>query len=249
MRGFYLASVWLHILAAMTWLGGMVVFVVAVMPYFRRRPDAEKSAFLDWFGPRFRTMSWIAFGVLAVTGVFNLWARGVRHDDLLRAGWWTTSFGHAFGIKLVLVAIALALSAAHERMTVRGARWFGRALLLVGLAILAAAVALVRAADIEPRVAVAGAHVQGGAWFVESGCTSCHAVSVYGIRNLAATGPDLSLAVEDVPRRFGRSLEDFLQAPSGTMAMVLSHRIRMTPAERLVAIDKLKEAHRRRNAP
>jgi uncharacterized membrane protein len=32
MRGIYLVSVWLHILAAMTWMGGMVLFVAAVMP-------------------------------------------------------------------------------------------------------------------------------------------------------------------------------------------------------------------------
>ena len=31
MRGLYLVSVWLHILAAMTWVGGMVIFVAAVM--------------------------------------------------------------------------------------------------------------------------------------------------------------------------------------------------------------------------
>jgi uncharacterized membrane protein len=30
MRAAYLVSVWIHILAAMTWMGGMVLFVVAV---------------------------------------------------------------------------------------------------------------------------------------------------------------------------------------------------------------------------
>lgn len=145
MRGVYLASVWLHVLAAMTWVGGMVVFVAAVMPYFRRRPAAEKTAFLDWFGPRFRVVSWICFAILAVTGTFNLWARGVRVDDLLRAAWWTTAFGHAFMIKLGLVIAALMVSIAHERMTTRHARVLGRSLLFLGLAIVAAAVLLVRA--------------------------------------------------------------------------------------------------------
>lgn len=145
MRAVYLASVWLHLIAAMTWLGGMVLFVVAVMPYFRRRPEAEKAAFLDWFGPRFRLTSWICFGVLAVTGTFNLWARGVRFDDVLRGEWWTTGFGHALGVKLILVSIALAISVSHERVAPARARLLGRALLMVGLAIAAAAIALVRA--------------------------------------------------------------------------------------------------------
>ena len=145
MRAVYLASIWLHVLAAMTWVGGMVLFVVAVMPYFRARPEAEKSAFLEWFGPRFRVTSWVCFAVLAVTGTFNLWARGVRLDDLLRSEWWTTGFGRAFAAKLVLVAIALAISVSHEHTTPARARLLGRALLLVALAIVGAAVSLVRA--------------------------------------------------------------------------------------------------------
>ena len=98
----------------------------------------------------------------------------------------------------------------------------------------------------EARLLVASAHVPGGQWFVQTGCTKCHSVSVYGIHNLASTAPDLSIAVEDVPRRFGRSLDEFFKSPTGTMDLVLSTAIPMTPAERLVAIDKLKEAYRRR---
>ena len=145
MRAVYLASVSLHVLAAMTWVGGMVVFVVAVMPYFRGRPEAERSAFLEWFGPRFRTTSWVCFAVLTVTGTVNLWARGVGFDDLLRSEWWTTGFGRTFAAKLVLVAIALAISVSHERTSPARARLLGRALLLVALAIVGAAVSLVRA--------------------------------------------------------------------------------------------------------
>lgn len=92
---------------------------------------------------------------------------------------------------------------------------------------------------------IAAAHVQGGEWFKQTGCTACHSISAYGIWNMAAMGPDLSVAVEDVPKRFGRSLEDFLHAPTGTMAMVLSSRIPLTDADRDVAIARLHEAYRR----
>ena len=91
---------------------------------------------------------------------------------------------------------------------------------------------------------VAPADVQGGAWFVQTGCTTCHSISVYGIWNPAATAPDLAIAVDDVPKRFGRSLEDFLREPTGTMAMVLSSRLPLTDDERAVAIGKLEEANR-----
>jgi len=91
---------------------------------------------------------------------------------------------------------------------------------------------------------VAPADVQRGEWFRQTGCTSCHSIGVYHLWNIAASGPDLSVAVEDVPKRFGRSLEDFLHAPTGTMAMVLSTRIPLTAAERDLAIEKLEEAYR-----
>jgi len=84
-----------------------------------------------------------------------------------------------------------------------------------------------------------------GQWFKQTGCTDCHSIAAYRLWNLAATGPDLSLAVEDVPKRFGRSLEDFLHAPSGTMAMVLSTRIPLSPEQRDEAIANLREAYRR----
>ena len=111
---------------------------------------------------------------------------------------------------------------------------------------LMAATACAPAASSEARPAVAGAHVQGGDWFVQTGCTRCHSVSVYGIQNMAAAGSDLSIAVEDVPRRFGQSLDDFFRSPTGTMAIVLSTVIPMTADERLVAVQKLKDAYQRR---
>src|SRR5690606_16911092 len=135
-----------HVLAATAWIGGMLVFVAAVMPYFRRRPEVEKAAFLDWFGQRFRVISWTAFAVLATTGTFNLWVRGVRLGDFLRPDWHQTTFGQMVMLKLALVAAAVVLTIFHEQMSGSPwARWMGRGLLLVGLAIVAAAVTLVRA--------------------------------------------------------------------------------------------------------
>lgn len=112
----------------------------------------------------------------------------------------------------------------------------------IALGALGSACAAVRTAEAQP---IPGEHVPGGEWFKQTGCTACHSISAYGIWNLAAIGPDLSVAVEDVPKRFGRSLEDFLHAPSGTMAMVLSSRIPLSGAERDIAIAKLHEAYRR----
>jgi cytochrome c2 len=81
-----------------------------------------------------------------------------------------------------------------------------------------------------------------GAWFVKTGCFVCHSISSLGVKSPAQIGPDLSTAVEDVQTRFGRTLDDFLKAPSGTMQVVLTRQIVLSPEEKAVAIGKLREA-------
>lgn len=83
-----------------------------------------------------------------------------------------------------------------------------------------------------------------GAWFVKTGCFVCHSISVYGVKSPAQIGPDLSTAVEDVQSRFGRTIDDFLREPTGTMSVVLSRQIILTPEEKAVAVEKLREAFR-----
>ena len=82
-----------------------------------------------------------------------------------------------------------------------------------------------------------------GEWFVKTGCAKCHEVSVYGVKPETQIGPDLALAVEDVKTRFGVPVEEFFESPSGTMALVLSSQIPLTPEEKKVAIRKLHEAY------
>ena len=90
-----------------------------------------------------------------------------------------------------------------------------------------------------------------GAWFVKTGCFVCHSISAYGVKSPAQIGPDLSVAVEDVQARFGRTIDDFIAAPTGTMSVVLSRQIILSPEEKKVAVQKLREAfaeHQRQEA-
>ncbi len=82
-----------------------------------------------------------------------------------------------------------------------------------------------------------------GAFFVKKGCFVCHSISTLGIDAAAQIGPDLALAVTDVQSRFGRTLDDFLAKPTGTMEVVLSTMISLTPEEREEAIGKLRTAY------
>ena len=82
-----------------------------------------------------------------------------------------------------------------------------------------------------------------GAFFVKKTCFICHDISTLGVESATKIGPDLANAAADVQARFGRTLDDFLNAPTGTMSVVLSTQIHLTAEERAEAIQKLKEAY------
>lgn len=161
----YHLSVFIHILAAMVWIGGMLFLALVVVPVVRLPQFArQKMALIHQLGLRFRTLGWITLPLLVVTGVSNLFLRGYRLHHLLDASFWQTPWGHKLAIKLVLVAVVLLISAAHDfyigpRATRllqenpgdpegeklrRMASRIGRLNLLLGFAIVYLAVALAR---------------------------------------------------------------------------------------------------------
>jgi hypothetical protein len=82
-----------------------------------------------------------------------------------------------------------------------------------------------------------------GGWFVETGCFACHNVSVYGVKAMVPTGPDLAIAAADVQTRFGMSLDEFWRQPTGMMMIVRSQMIKLSPEEEAKALHLLKEAY------
>jgi copper resistance protein D len=110
----YLVSVWLHLLAVITWVGGMAFLVTVVVPWLRKGDRAQAAALLRDTGRRFRTVGWVCFAIIAVTGTYNLWARGVRLGSFLDAGWRGSPFGQAVLVKLGLFAVVLVVSAIHD---------------------------------------------------------------------------------------------------------------------------------------
>jgi putative copper export protein len=107
----YVASVYLHILAAATWVGGIIFLVLVVVPALRRspNPDLMREAVV-----RFRTVAWGAFAVLLATGLYNLHARGIGWAELTSPDFRATASGKALLIKLACFAGVLALSAVHD---------------------------------------------------------------------------------------------------------------------------------------
>ena len=110
----YLVSVWLHILAAATWFGGMLFVALVVVPSLRKGDRAFAIKLLGDSGRRFRTVGWTCFAILFVTGCFNLFARGVSLYDFFDREWVTSPFGRAVVIKVSLFAVVLVLSLVHD---------------------------------------------------------------------------------------------------------------------------------------
>jgi putative copper resistance protein D len=94
---------WLHVLAAITWIGGMLFLALVLVPVTRQLGDAALRARLfHLVGVRFRAVGWVAIGVLVLTGIGNLWL----FPQLMRLP--------RFHWKLGLVVVALALSVIHD---------------------------------------------------------------------------------------------------------------------------------------
>ncbi len=90
-----LAVVWLHVLAAAVWVGGLLYATHLVIPALAR----GERAYLGLLG-RARMSAWAALGLLIVTGLDNL--RRVRFDSPWLMG------------KLLLVIVLMALAAHRD---------------------------------------------------------------------------------------------------------------------------------------
>ncbi|GEM_PF-158230 len=101
---------WIHILAAITWIGGMIFMVGIVGPYVRKTfPPEERAPLMAAIGQRFGLLSWGAIFTLIVTGIYNA-VRFVRTWDVLL----NTTFGHILLVKIALVAVMTGLSVTHD---------------------------------------------------------------------------------------------------------------------------------------
>jgi uncharacterized membrane protein len=113
--GIYLFSVWLHIMAAVVWIGGTIFLVIVLVPAIRR-PEftGVAPALIRWTALRFRWVGWFCFAIFVITGFANLSFRGVGLGQLQSSDFWHSGFGGTLAIKLVIVAAILALSGYHD---------------------------------------------------------------------------------------------------------------------------------------
>lgn len=114
MRLIYELSVWLHIIAAAVWVGGMLFLVMVVVPWLRSRARREAAVMLRETGRRFRNIGWACFVVFLVTGAVNLWMRGVPLASFWQIDWLASEFGRIVVLKIGLFSLIVAVSIAHD---------------------------------------------------------------------------------------------------------------------------------------
>jgi len=100
---------WLHLVAAMFWVGGQLFLVLVVVPVLRQEvAEADRIRIAARAGRRFAALSGIALATLLITGPLNAIAHGVSWAILRGTEW-----GHVLLAKIALVLIVLALSGVH----------------------------------------------------------------------------------------------------------------------------------------
>jgi putative copper resistance protein D len=101
----YYATVTLHLLAALVWLGGMFFLGLVGAPVLRSVEPAMRQQLFQQLGVRFRSLGWLAFAVLIITGVASLHFRGRRRWNgvLAETVFWRSGFGQADAIMLFVV--------------------------------------------------------------------------------------------------------------------------------------------------
>ncbi|HLR31914.1 MAG TPA: DUF4149 domain-containing protein [Fodinibius sp.] len=161
----YKVAVYIHVFSAIFWIGGMLFTAAVLVPASRDKLlKAKKGAFFSLIGKKFSKISWVLFGVLIVSGVTALAARGYPLSVLINEGFWQAGFGKTLSIKLWLFAAVLIISGIHDfwlgpkaarlideephsestRYFRKAASWAGRLNLILGLFILYFAISLLR---------------------------------------------------------------------------------------------------------
>lgn len=159
----YYVNVYIHVLAAVFWLGGMFFLAAVGAPVLRRvEPPPLRQQLFRQLGTQFRTAGWVAIAVLVVTGLLNLHLRGFLTSERLGSGaFWATPYGRTLALKLAAVGAMLVLQAVHDFVagprasrqhpgsagairTRRSAAMLARIGAVLGLVVLYAAVRLAR---------------------------------------------------------------------------------------------------------
>ena len=104
---------WLHLLGAITWIGGLVFQVLVVFPTLAgAAPAGERLRFALSLEARFRVILWPAVGLVLFTGLVNL--MNVWYATVMTGGGISPTFVSILSVKLGLVVGMIVLQAVQQ---------------------------------------------------------------------------------------------------------------------------------------
>lgn len=99
---------WLHLLAASLWVGGMMYIATIYLPVLRQSSLIERGHSLLTTLPRFSPLAFTGVIIMSLTGPLNATVHMTSWDQL-----YTTAYGRALVVKVLLVGGLLLTSAIH----------------------------------------------------------------------------------------------------------------------------------------
>ena len=110
-KDFRLAVVsdWLHLVAGAVWVGGLFHLALAARPLLRGLDTGQRAGMLHRIVRLFTRVAIPTVVVLVLSGLYNTWAHVESFGAL-----WSTTYGRTLLLKLVLVALMLALGAMNN---------------------------------------------------------------------------------------------------------------------------------------
>ncbi len=102
---------WIHMMAAVTWLGSLVAMASMVLPAAGRTlQPADRLSLIDNVRARLEPIIWISVSILIVTGLFQMSVNPHYNGFLSTSGQWSL----AMLAKHTLVGALIAVSAVHS---------------------------------------------------------------------------------------------------------------------------------------
>ena len=100
---------WLHVTAAVVWIGGNLILAMVIVPYFKKSvAPVERIRILTRIGKQFEPIVWVCVMILIFSGMFNV-LRAIGGDsEAIRL------FMRTLGIKLILFLVLVFLTAIHS---------------------------------------------------------------------------------------------------------------------------------------
>ena len=108
---FSLFVLWIHVIAAVVWVGGNLILAMVIVPHFRQSlPPVERIKLLTQIGKRFEPVVWGCIGVLFFTGIVNIFSSvDIRSPSPI-----FDAFMRTLLIKILLFFVLIILTVLHS---------------------------------------------------------------------------------------------------------------------------------------